>query len=1244
MTISGNHVTIQDSVLSARTYGAQDGRGLALQADSELHLIRSLLDTRTTYTGNAGAIRLQAPQVALDMRDATGEVGLHTDSLGTDISVFELGLMLETNSRYYTDYLIATLISPTGTELTLFRDLDGYNFFYSYEDDVIDAVFADTASISINDAIEPFIGTFRPQEPFYTLTGEPLDGEWQLRLTKRWGDVGELQGWSMRVLGQDFNSIDTPKIIPEPENWLEDSTVTSGITITGTGQQVGDGLAAGEAGAIQIQARQQLQVWANQPQPIITAQAERSPMPGEILVQAPDLQVNGAAAIDSRFWSESGIGHFARQNIVLADASGQVQRPLGPDYQIPADWGTVLGDNLYHSFSVFNLDAWESATFNGPDEVQHIIARVYGPMSQINSTIHSAIDGADLWLINPAGLWFGEHAKLDLSGALRLSTADYLTLADSTPVSVNSLSEDLVSLAAPEGFGFLDASIGQIQVSKSQLTVKQGEAISLVGGEITLDSGALVQALNGHIDLVGVGSAGEVQLTASDIHSTATTSADITLVDSLVNATSEYQSSWEWDDITGGFVDVIPSLGKMRLQGGRIVLQNSELRLDYFSDLAALGDSIELQANAAELLGLKISAVVDRGAQGGSVKLQIADRLVMDRSEIDMRSTYNGTWGEEYAGNGGGGDLLVQATDIMLTNGSEIKMQPLIATGGSVRLEAVDQVALSNSNIVMSSTEGSFWVALLQAFSGVTGDLTIRAKDISLTDASSVQAVASSLSDDQSGSVRLEAIDQVTLQNSTLDFLVTSESIYLASDLANGSGIDLNIQAKNILLGDASSIINMVWGAGRGSNIRLEATGQVEIDDSHINMAAVGDLDEISIGGDLVTQAENILITKSIISASNTSSETSQAGAIRLTAADQMQISDSWITSSSHGPSAGGIIQLQATDLTLSGILSEEGSLITSTSGTLNPGLDAELPFQSFFYPIGDAGRIEIDLTGALYLNDGSQISTSTVGSGAAGDIRIGMTSRPTVLKMTDGATISSGSSSDATGAGDAGHLIVLTEEQILMHDNSQITTESANAGGGGIRVETTDLLHLQNSRITTSVAGGTGQGGNIDIDPIFVILENSRIQANAHGGPGGNITLIADYLMNSGASVIEASSALSTPGEIEVQAVDVDAGSLQVAAQANPLNVAQWVQVPCHLRQGKISRLVMAGYDAHPTPADDLLSALPLYPMRQQPTPDAAISPVAPQARYTPTIVPLTVQHSYLVAATGADVGCSLL
>jgi large exoprotein involved in heme utilization and adhesion len=193
------------------------------------------------------------------------------------------------------------------------------------------------------------------------------------------------------------------------------------------------------------------------------------------------------------------------------------------------------------------------------------------------------------------------------------------------------------------------------------------------------------------------------------------------------------------------------------------------------------------------------------------------------------------------------------------------------------------------------------------------------------------------------------------------------------------------------------------------------------------------------------------------------------------------------------------------------------------------------------------------------------------------------------------------------------------------------LTTESENAGGGGIHIETRDRLHLQDSKITTSVKGGTGQGGNIFIDPVFVILENSQIQANAHGGPGGNITLIADYLLRSGPTAIEASSALSTQGDIDVQAVDVDAGSLQVADTPDPLDVTQWVQAPCHRRQGKVSRLTMAGYDAHPTPMDDLLSSLPLRALR----------PTEPLS--VPTSAVHQTPHN-LLAATHPITGCSRL
>ena len=51
----------------------------------------------------------------------------------------------------------------------------------------------------------------------------------------------------------------------------------------------------------------------------------------------------------------------------------------------------------------------------------------------------------------------------------------------------------------------------------------------------------------------------------------------------------------------------------------------------------------------------------------------------------------------------------------------------------------------------------------------------------------------------------------------------------------------------------------------------------------------------------------------------------------------------------------------------------------------------------------------------------------------------------------------------------------------------------------------------LQDSLISASVADGPGGGGNISIDPQFVILQNSQILAQAAQGQGGAITIIAN-------------------------------------------------------------------------------------------------------------------------------------
>ena len=103
----------------------------------------------------------------------------------------------------------------------------------------------------------------------------------------------------------------------------------------------------------------------------------------------------------------------------------------GPDYQIGADLGRQVGSNLFHSFGQFSINTGESATFSGPNSVSNIIGRVTGgDVSFIDGTLRSTIPGANLYLLNPAGVLFGEHAQLDVPG--RSTSARRIICASAT--------------------------------------------------------------------------------------------------------------------------------------------------------------------------------------------------------------------------------------------------------------------------------------------------------------------------------------------------------------------------------------------------------------------------------------------------------------------------------------------------------------------------------------------------------------------------------------------------------------------------------------------------------------------------------------------------------------------------------------------------------------------------------------------------------------------------------------------
>ena len=85
------------------------------------------------------------------------------------------------------------------------------------------------------------------------------------------------------------------------------------------------------------------------------------------------------------------------------------------------------------------------------------------------------------------------------------------------------------------------------------------------------------------------------------------------------------------------------------------------------------------------------------------------------------------------------------------------------------------------------------------------------------------------------------------------------------------------------------------------------------------------------------------------------------------------------------------------------------------------------------------------------------------------------------------------------------------------------------------------DLLYLTEQRITASVKGETGNGGNITIDPDFVVLNHSSIIAQAVEGHGGNITITAGAFIPSADSIVSASSELGISGTVVINGPLVD-------------------------------------------------------------------------------------------------------
>jgi hypothetical protein len=216
-------------------------------------------------------------------------------------------------------------------------------------------------------------------------------------------------------------------------------------------------------------------------------------------------------------------------------------------------------------------------------------------------------------------------------------------------------------------------------------------------------------------------------------------------------------------------------------------------------------------------------------------------------------------------------------------------------------------------------------------------------------------------------------------------------------------------------------------------------------------------------------------------------------------------------------------------------------------------------------------------------------ISSASLGTGPGGNISIGVNN----IWLSDGAVISA----EGSGAGDAGNIDITAADSLLMR-NSSITTEAKQADGGNIQVNAGYKVSLVDSKITASVGGGPDTlGGNITIDPQYVILNDSQIIANAYEGKGGNIRIIADVFLASPDSIVDASSALGIDGTVDIRAPITNISGTLAPMRGNFLSAEALLRDRCaaRVRGGKYSSFVVSGRDGLPIRPGSVLPS-PIY------------------------------------------------
>lgn len=834
------------------------------------------------------------------------------------------------------------------------------------------------------------------------------------------------------------------------------------------------------------------------------------------------------------------------------------------------DGGTVRGANLFHSFQEFSIDDGQRVYFSNPTGVENILTRITGQnRSEILGTL-GVLGNANLFLINPNGIIFGQNAQLDIAGSFITSTAESLVFDNGLVFSSkNPQPAPLLAINVPLGLQFGDRPT-DIQLQAAFLPGADGQTLAFVGGNVSLD-GTYLLSFGGRVELGGLLNSGTVGLDVSnnqfklqfpeDVER-----ADVSLVNRVsINVTTENSGSIVINARNLELLEAsqvnIYNTTSADAEGSLLINATDSVFLDGInSGLGSLVTSEDGGRGANLVLNTRSLALVNGGQiytttvgekKAGDIIINSSDSVALEGLGYN-NSDFTGI-ATQTEGIGDSGDFTLMTNRFSLANGAQIgNLTVGEGNAGNVTIIAQDAIFLSGESLLASSvgTDGR----------GNGGKLSITTKSLLVTDGAQILTTTAGKGD--AGDTKIIARDSLIFDNggnpdtatgvfsrvepgaigeggdidvTTNSFSLLNNATVDASTFGEGQGGNVLITAKMVLVNNGSQIGAGTIGQGNAGSIVINASDRaifdglitfVDLSNNTSRNVSSGAFTSVVAGavgngGDLTINTVDLAITNGAILNSSTFSE-GDAGDIYLNASNSIFITgassiESFVSPGSVGD--GGTMKLTTKTLSVS-----DRSLIDGkTDG------------------FGDAGNIEV-IADILEVTRGGQLLTATSSSNKAGNINLRVSDRitladdgsgifanttanstgnsgsifidPKILTIRDGAKIAV----DNQGSGIGGK-IDIQADRLILNNQAVISAETASNTGGDIKLDIPDLLLLRrNSRISTT-AGTTqqsGDGGNIQINTKFIVaspLENNDITANAFTGNGGRVDITAQSI-----------------------------------------------------------------------------------------------------------------------------------